>query len=290
MTRILVSLLILLVTVVPTQAVTVKTVDFLDEAALEVNAAGPVLLLMDEARNRLIAANTLTSSLSVIDCATHAVTNIPMGGRTFQHLKFESITLNKKTGDVYLIGDRCVFVVAVDKGKTKTIPTNVQFESIAVDEKTGNVFVAGRESKELGLIKKGSGKLDQKEWLQTREDLINLNATPPPPIRRVIADNALQRIVAVDGIAPMLYVFDAKNGKLLDSRAVPLNAGGRWHYAGYNEETHSLYLVIERVDRKVIQAARIGVVSGEDVVVPLPTLRQPPDRPCRHLRRRRRAA
>ena len=48
----------------------VTTVDFLEVPGVDVNAAGPVLVRMDEARNRLIIANTLTSSLSVFDCGT----------------------------------------------------------------------------------------------------------------------------------------------------------------------------------------------------------------------------
>ena len=48
--------------------VSVRTVDFLAGQKLSVNAAGPVLLRMDEARNRLVVANTLTSSISIIDC------------------------------------------------------------------------------------------------------------------------------------------------------------------------------------------------------------------------------
>jgi DNA-binding beta-propeller fold protein YncE len=252
----------------------VTTVDFIENLGTSVNAAGPVLVQLDAARNRLIAANTLTSSLSVIDCSTGAVTNIPLGGRAFQHLKSEAMTINRATGGVCLIGDGRIFVVDVEAGTARTIKTDVQFESIAVDEETGNVFVAGRESKSLGFIKAGSNKLKTKNWLDTSEDLINLNATPPPPLRKVIADNALGRIIAIDGTQPMLYLFDATNGKLLGNRPLPLEAGGRWHLAGYNEEIHSLYVVIELDTRHVVQAARIDINGGKDVVVDLPRYRE----------------
>ncbi len=252
----------------------VTTVDFLETRGTNINAAGPVLVQLDEARNRLVVANTLTSSLSVIDCGTGAVTNIPLGGRAFQHLKAEAMTINHATGGVCLIGDHRIFIVDVNAGMARTIRTDVQFESIAIDEETGNVFVAGRESKALGFIKTGSNKLRTKDWLETSEDLINLNATPPPPLRKVIADNALGRIIAIDGTQPALYLFDAANGKLLGERPLPLEAGGRWHLAGYNEEIHSLYIVVELDTRHVVQAVRIDINGGKDVVVDLPRYRE----------------
>ena len=78
----------------------VTTVDFLEVAGVDVNAAGPVLVKLDQARNRLVVANTLTSSLSLIDCGTQSVTNIPLGSRAFQHLKAEAMTINSRTGGV----------------------------------------------------------------------------------------------------------------------------------------------------------------------------------------------
>jgi DNA-binding beta-propeller fold protein YncE len=252
----------------------VTTVDFLEVPGVDVNAAGPVLVQMDTERNRLIIANTLTSSLSVYDCGTRKISNIPLGGRAFQHLKSEAMTLNGRTGGVCLIGDGRVFVVDVEAGSAVTIPTDVQYESIAVDESSGNVFVVGRESKALGFIENGSNKIKERKWLDVREDLINLNATPPPPIRKVVADGSLGRIVAVDGMTPMVYTFSTGDGKMIEERSLPLEAGGRWHLAGYNEETHSLYLVIERVGREVVQAARIDVAGGDDVVVALPGYRE----------------
>ncbi len=264
-------LLILLVTPGFSSAeVTVTTVDFLSGEGLSVNAAGPQLVQIDESRNRLIVANTLTSSLTIYDCGTGERTNIPVGGRSLQHLKSEAMTFSRKTGDVYLVGSGCIYIVSPEKGTSRTILTDVQFESIAVDDLTGNVFVAGRESKSLGMVKAGSRKLSNRDWLDTSERLMNLNATPPPPIRKVIADNNLGRIIAVDGLQPTLYIFDGQNGKLLESRELPLESGGRWHLAGYNETRHQLYLVIERSDRKVVQAARIDISGDRDMVVPLP--------------------
>jgi DNA-binding beta-propeller fold protein YncE len=252
----------------------VTTVDFLEAAGVDVNAAGPVLVRMDEGRNRLVVANTLTSSLSLIDCTTKSVKNIPLGGRAFQHLKAEAMTIDGRAGGVCLIGDGRIFVVDVEEGSALSISTDVQFESIAVDAGTGNIFAAGRESEALGFIEAGSKKIKKRKWLDTRENLINLNATPPPPIRKVVADERLGSIVAVDGMAPALYTFDAGNGKLSGERPLELEAGGRWHLAGYNEETHTLFVVIERDNRNVVQAARIDVTGTADVVVALPGYRE----------------
>ena len=51
-------------------------IDFLEKSGLQFNGAGPLLMQVDEARNRLVTANTLSSSVSVIDCETGDVVNI----------------------------------------------------------------------------------------------------------------------------------------------------------------------------------------------------------------------
>jgi YVTN family beta-propeller protein len=250
--------------------VSVRKIDFLAGERLGVNAAGPVLLKMDEPRNRLIVANTLTSSVTIVDCATGGVQNIATGARALQHLKAEALAFSPKTGDVYLIAARCLVVAHPDENRAETIPTAAQFESIAVDETTGNAFLVGRESKELGFYKPGAKKLSLVKWLEHREDLINLNATPPPPIRKVIADAAAGEALAVDGFTSTLFVFDAKSARLLRSRPIALSPGGRWHLAGYDPAARELFLVIETPERKVIQAARIDASGTDDLVVPLP--------------------
>jgi len=250
--------------------VTVTTVDFLAERGLAVNAAGPLLLRMDDERNRLIVPNTLTSSLTIIDGHTHSVDNIPLAGRALQHLKAECLTLRRQTGEVYLIGTRCFYIVDPERRVSKAIPTEVQFESIAVDERTGNVFLAGRESPSLAYYGAARGTLVMVPWLDYSEPLVNLNATPPPPIRKVVADRALGRIVAVDGFTSTLHLFDAQTGAAVSSRPLGVAPAARWHLAGYGEEDHALYVVIETAERKVVEAARIDVDDGEDTVVPLP--------------------
>ncbi|UCH84684.1 MAG: hypothetical protein JSW50_03040 [Candidatus Latescibacterota bacterium] len=275
MTTRFLSLVMILCVVIPAHAdYSSQTIDFLEVPDVDINAAGPLLVQMDVERNRLIVANTLSSSLTLIDCSTHAITNIPMRGRALQHLKSESMAINQRTGDVCLIGANCLFAVDVTTKTANTIATDVQFESVAIDDNTGHAFAAGRESKSLGTYKPGDKKIKSIEWLETSKALINLNQTPPPPIRRVIVDSRLGQLIAIDGDTSTLYVFDTDKTKLLRSRSLDLKSGGRWHLAGYDQPSHALFLVTETDTRNVIQAARIDIVGGSDVVVPLPELRE----------------
>ena len=250
--------------------ISITTVDFLKEVGVDVNAAGPLLVQADPDRNRIVVANTLSSSVSILDGKNHSVMNIPIGKRVLQHLKSEALTLNKRTGDIYLISSKAFHIVSPETRSVKTIPTDVQFESIAVDEKTGNVFITGRESKAMGFYEAKSQVLKFRKWLNREEKLINLNQTPPPPIRKVIADNVLQRVVAIDGFSSTLFLFDPKNGKVMESRSIQLTGGGRWHLAGYNEKTHYLYIVVETDERKVIEAAKVDVTGEYEIIVQLP--------------------
>ncbi|MDD4857868.1 MAG: hypothetical protein PHD74_07160, partial [Candidatus Krumholzibacteria bacterium] len=126
------------------------------------------------------------------------------------------------------------------------------------------------ESKELGFYSSSSGKLKMLPWLATREDLVNLNATPPPPIRRVVSAPELGWIIGVDGYTSTFFLFDGRSGMVVNSRSLALTSGGRWHLAGYDESTHKLFLVVETNDRKVIEAAEIDVLTGESIVALLP--------------------
>ena len=270
MQKVMIFLLLMASAIRASADYSVTEIDFLEKSGLEFNGAGPLLIQIDEARNRLVTANTLSSSVSVIDCETGDVVNIPIAGRAFQHLKSEALTISAATGRIYLIGKNCFYIVDPDERSSRQITTGAQFESIAIDEESGNVFIAGRESRRLGFYEASTGKLRMLDWLETEEALINLNATPPPPIRKVVADGSLGYIVAVDGLEPAIYVFDGKNGSLKESRPIGLSEGGRWHLGGYNETSHHLYIVVETVDRKVIEAARIDVTGSEDLIVPLP--------------------
>ena len=254
------------------ERVSVQTVDFLSLPGVSINAAGPVLVKLDTDRGRLVVAHTLSSAVSFITCRDGSVVNVPVGGRAFQHLKSEALAIRPSTGEAYLIGAGALFIASPEAKKQITVPTEVQFEAVAVDDETGNAFLAGRESRQLGFYDAKAGKLRAIDWLETAEPLVNLNATPPPPIRKVVCDPKLRMAIAIDGVASTLHRFDSRTGKPIDSRALPLTSGGRWHLAGYDAATRTLYLVVETADRKVIEAARIDVAGRDDAVVGLPGL------------------
>jgi DNA-binding beta-propeller fold protein YncE len=268
--------ILLIISLVPVfiSAGEITTVDFLEGAGLSVNAAGPVLVMMDAERGRIIAANTLSSSLTVIDCADGKVRNIPLDGRAYQHLKAESMVIRRATGHVCLIGIGCFYIVDPEDGSALTVRTDAQLESIAVDEATGNVFLAGRESPSLYFYNEKEKKLRKLDWLETSEPLINLNATPPPPLRKVICDAGLDRVIALDGYTSTLWLFDAVTGEPDGPRPLPVTSGGRWHLGGYYEPDHRLYIVIETDTRDVIEAAMIDVTGSDDLVIPLPGYRE----------------
>lgn len=260
------------VTILAAEKFTVRTIDFLAKHHSACNAAGPLMVQVDSERNRIILANTLTSSISVIDGETHAVTNIPIAGRVLQHLKSDAMTLNKLTGEIGVIGTNGFHIIAPESGQTRFIQTPTQLEAIAMDQRSGNVFAAGRQSKDLFFFDARTQKLKKLNWLQREERLINLNATPPPPIRKVIAASELGQVIAVDGYTSMVYLFDAQTGRPMKSFSVPLDSGGRWHLAGYNDRQHCLYLVVERDNRQVVQVGQIDVVNEKCLVVALPGL------------------
>ncbi|HPN36407.1 MAG TPA: hypothetical protein PK843_18025 [bacterium] len=252
----------------------VSTIDLLPQARVTCNAGGPLLVRCDTLRHRIILAQTLTSSLSLIDGRTHLVENIPLAGRVPQYLKAEAMALNERSGGICLIGHRCFFIIHPDERRSEQILTSRQFESIAVDPLSGNVFLAGRESRHLAFYHAKKKKLTYLPWLQTEVSLANLNATPPPPLRKVVVDPQLRRAVAVDGMQSGLYLFDCDRCRLLQQRPLALEKGGRWHLAGYDRQRHCLYLVIENNNRNVVQTARINVLTGEDAVAAMPGLRE----------------
>ena len=263
MRRVMIFLLLTGFAVRVSAGFSVTEIDFLEESGLEFNGAGPLLMQVDEVRNRLVTVNTLSSSVSVIDCETGDVVNIPIAGRAFQHLKSEALTISAATGRIYLIGQNSFYIVDPDERSSRQITTGAQFESIAVDEGSGNVFIAGRESRKLGFYEASSGKLRMLDWLEVEEAAHQSQRDPSP------ADHGRSWPMVLSGASspwtgsnPAIYVFDGKSGKQKKSRPIGLSAGGRWHLGGYNETSHRLYVVAETVERKVIEAAKIDV-TGE---------------------------
>ena len=251
---------------------TVKTVNFLSHYGIKVNAAGPLLVKADTARNRIILINTNSSSVSLIDGKNYFITNIPIKNRVLHYLKMEAMTLDTHTGTIYVIGNKSLHIVFPDKQTSITIDTGEQYEMVAVNEENGDAFLVSRESKDLLMITLQSRSIKRIPWVEQVEKMINMNQTPPPSIRKVLCDTVLQKIIAIDGYTSTLSIYSAKSGELLTKRKIAVNGGSRWHLAGYNETTHHLYMVIETSERKVHEAVKLDVVQGKDTVVTLPDL------------------
>jgi DNA-binding beta-propeller fold protein YncE len=265
-------LFILIGTMGLTAGIRTQKVDFLRALGFAVNGAGPLLVKTDVPRNRIVLVHTCTSSVSIIDGNDFSVVNIPIGNRIPQRLKSEALAIDSRTGHVYVIGTRAVHILFPETGTARSVATDSQYEMVAVDESTGNAFLTGRETGRMAFISIRTSQVRYIPWTQREEELANRNATPPPPIRKIVADASLKRVFAVDGFRSILYTFHSVSGKLLKKRHLDLISGARWHYGGYDPDTHFLYVAVETADRKVVQAARIDVVSGKDLIVQLPQL------------------
>ncbi len=142
---------------------------------------------------------------------------------------------------------------------------------VAVDEANGNAFLVGRESRDMAWVdlKKGRVALHslEREGGESRRTSTRRRRRPSA---RSSATALARTVLAVDGTTATLHRFDADSGKLLERRALALQPGGRWHFAGYGAQRRELVLVVETAERKVIQAAKIAAAGGRDVVVPLP--------------------
>jgi hypothetical protein len=247
----------------------VVKVDFPAFGNLAVNAAGPLLIESDPVQNRIVLANTFTSSVSLISGLDHSVTNIPIAGRIPQYLKDEALRIDRISGQVYLVGNLCLHIINPQERRSVSVKTPDQFDMVAINEKNSDAYLVGRSSYFLGIFSKKTGKFRTVRWVEKRETMTNLNQTPPPPIRKVVFDPGLNRVAALDGYTSTLYIF-SPSGKILKKRKLAVRDGLRWHFAGYQEKEHKLYVVIETGKREVIQAAKIDIAGREDCVVDLP--------------------
>lgn len=265
---------VLLVSCAPAETVQVKKVDFLAPMGLSVNGAGPLLVRADRVRNRVVLVHTNTSSLSIISGREnkHLVTNIAFKNRIPQYLKSEALYIDETSGLVYVIGNKSLHVVFPEEKRSLSVDTGEQYEMVGVNEKTGDAFLVGRGSPFLAFFNLKTGRLGKIKWVDRTETLGNLNQTPPPPIRKVVCDASLERVIAVDGFTSTLHLFSARTGRLLAKRKLPSAGGARWHFAGYNPKTHHLFLVVETEKREVIEALKIDVVGKTDQAVSLPGL------------------
>lgn len=270
MHRSIISFIFMLLSLPAAAGAGITRVDLLAPMGLEINAAGPLLVRMDVPRNRLVVANTLTSSVTLIDCAGAGVRNVPVATRVPQYLKSEALAVDSRTGNVYVIGKRTLEVVFPATGTSRSFPLRWQFEMVAVDEASGDAFLVGGESRDLARVDLKRGRVSYRPWSEKEESALNLNQTPPPPIRKVVCDSPGGLVAAIDGTTATLHFFSAAGLKPLRRRALSLEPGGRWHFAGYSPRRKAVVLVVETAARKVIQAAKIQLDGGDDAIVPLP--------------------
>ena len=251
----------------------VRTVDFIEKMGLEVNGAGPLLVRMDAERGRVVLVNTNTSSVSLIDSGSHKVRNIPIQTRIPQYVKEEALAIDPVSGNIYIVGNQCLHVVKPEAGTSIMIPTKGQYEMAAVNPGNGDAYLVGRETKMLAVVKLKRQRVKYVRWVDWQQKMINLNQTPPPPNRKVVWDAGLKRGYAMDGPSASLVAFSS-SGRIVKRRKLPVEGGEdtRWHFAGYNGDTHRIYVVRETGKRKVTTALEIDVVKGKDRVVALPEL------------------
>jgi DNA-binding beta-propeller fold protein YncE len=127
---------------------------------LKINSIGPVLMLVDSSRNRIITANALSSSVSVIDTRTHAVQNIPVAKRTVQFLKSESLYFLRGATAVNGVFGAAVSVFHPDSEKVKKIRTGwAPIDLIEFDSTSFLVF--NNEDQFCRIFANGTQKLHQ---------------------------------------------------------------------------------------------------------------------------------
>ncbi len=248
----------------------VTEVDFLKGTGGGVNGAGPLLVRVDAARNRIVLVQTVTSSVSLIDGASMRVTNIPISTRVPQYLKNDALALRGKTGDAYVIGEKSLHVLFFGQARSVSFDTKKQYEMVAVEEESGNALLVGRASTSFAFLDLKKGSLRFIEAYEMEEPNIYVNASPMPPVRKCAFDSGLGIGLITDGFTNTLLTVSAGNGKILSRRAIPCEKGARWHWAGYNASSHALYAVIETQGRNVVQAVRIDARGTEDRTAALP--------------------
>jgi len=249
----------------------IRLVEFPRALGIQINGAGPLLIRADPIRRRVVVVHHLTASVSLIDGEDEGVTGIALDSRIPHYLKSAALALHPHTGAVYVIGERCLHVVTPETGSSRCFPTRDQAEMVAVNAETGAAYLVGRESPHLVVVDPRLGSVRNRPWLQRTEPMQNRNATPPPPLRKVVWDGGLQRVVALDADTREMAVFTPA-GRLLHRRTLAVASGGRWHWAGFDPGRHAVYVVIETDKRKVVQAVRLNLQSAAVSVVALPGL------------------
>jgi len=255
-------------------SVKVKEIDFLSKKGLDYNGLGPLLVRTDIIRGKIIQVNTISSSVTIIDEKSGTVTNIPVEKRVPQFLKEEALCIDSVSGNIYSIADKSLNIVFPDDRRSVTVDTKYQFEMVAVDSLSGNCLLVGKTSKNIAYIDVTRRRVKFKKIFKTKEKIKNLNQTPPPPLRKVVFDKKLNRFFIYDGYSKTLFTIDGQRLKIISKRVLEVKKGTRLHFAGYDDNRHFLYLVIETEKRKDVQAVRIDCNGKRDIKIDLPGLRE----------------
>ncbi|MBN1348813.1 hypothetical protein JXJ21_05340 [candidate division KSB1 bacterium] len=245
-------------------------VDFLQQSGLQANALAPHVVRVDPVRNRVIAACTNSSALAVYESNTDQVKAIPIGSRMPRRLHFLGVTVDSKSGWIYLAGEEKLIGVNPDKAQYQVTALPADFETVAVDARNGAAFLVGRTTGELAIVIPGARQPELLSWGDPAESLPWAAASPPPPVRNIVVDAALNKVFIVDGTVPQLISVDLEARSISGKRRLPLENFPRWHFAGFDTVNHWLYFALEDAARNARQALRIDLKDSNDVLVDLP--------------------
>ncbi len=250
----------------------VKEINLLKKSGLTYNGLGPLLIRFDGPRNRIVQVNSISSSITLIDDRTGRVINIPVKKRVPQFLKEESMAIDNESGGIYSIADHSLNIVFPKTKTSLNFNTKYQYEMVAVDSKTKNCLLVGKTTDKALFINIKSRKKKFIRLFNEKENISNLNQTPPPPRRKAVYDRNLKKFIIYDGYTKKLISVNSRNFKVVSERKIKVKEGLRLHFAGYDEKNHFLYLVVETSKRKDIEAVRIDCMGKNDKIIVLPGL------------------
>ena len=195
-------------------------------------APGPLLVRMDPPRDRLVLANTLTSSVTLIDCHDRSVRNIPVGSRVPQYLKSEALAIDSRSGNVYVIGDRTLEVVFPASGRRAPSPRQAIRDG-GRRRSSGNAFLVGRESRDMACVDLKKGRVSTIPWSEKEESARTSTRRRRRPSARSSATAARAPSSPWTATPPPCTRSPPPTASAC-SRRPWLVPGARWHFAAYS--------------------------------------------------------
>ncbi len=244
-----------------TGGIEIKEFDLLKEKKFTVNAAGPLLLCSDDKNENIYIINSISSSITVFNSKSKIIKNIPTGSRTPPFLKNDSFCLNSAANKFIFTTYKSLNVLNITNLFVKNFPCSFQPESVAYSQKEETIFAASSETKKIVAVNLKKESVKEIPLFSRQEEIKNLNMTPPPPIRKIIVDDTLQKVFFFDGMENDLIVMNLNNLKIIQRLKLDLPLVKRWHKTGYDSKKHQAYFVLETDSRKVILAFRINLES-----------------------------